>query len=177
MRTGEPADSFGVEMRSPETQAVRLVLREVADDDLPIFFEQQLDAGAQRMAAFSPRDPNDRDAFMTHWGKIRDDASSTIRTIVADGRVAGNILCFTHGGKREVGYWLGREHWGRGVATRALAVFLSLIAERPLYAGVASDNAASMRVLEKCGFVPYVDGRAFSRPRGEEIGERVLILR
>src|SRR6266850_2084211 len=43
-------------------------------------------------------------------------------------------------GRREVTYWIGREDWGRGIATRGLQEFLQLEATRPLYAGAASDN-------------------------------------
>ena len=56
-----------------------------------------------------------------------------------------------HAGEREVGYWIGKKYWGRGVATRALAAFLRLEARRPLYANVARHNVASIRVLENCG--------------------------
>jgi RimJ/RimL family protein N-acetyltransferase len=54
--------------------------------------------------------------------------------------------------KREVGYWIDRAFWGRGVATEALSAFLCLEHIRPLYAGVAKHNVASIRVLQKCGF-------------------------
>jgi RimJ/RimL family protein N-acetyltransferase len=55
-------------------------------------------------------------------------------------------------GQRKVGYWIGKEFWGRGIATRALALFLAEVSERPLYASVATSNVGSIRVLEKCGF-------------------------
>ena len=74
------------------------------------------------------------------------------RAVVADGRPAGNVVSFEHEGRREVGYWIGREFWGAGVATAARAAFLDLETARPLYAGVARWNAGSLRVLEKCGF-------------------------
>jgi RimJ/RimL family protein N-acetyltransferase len=126
-------------------------LRDVTEDDLPIFFEHQRDPIANRMAAFPPRE---RDAFMTHWGAILRDASVVVRTIELDGDVAGNVVLFRFEGRREVGYWIGRAFWGRGVATRALSAFLHEVAERPIYAGVAETNVASIRVLEKCGFTP-----------------------
>lgn len=57
----------------------------------------------------------------------------------------------------EVGYWLGEAHWGRGIATRAVTAFCRwAFAERDLvrlYAGVFETNTASVRVLEKAGFV------------------------
>jgi RimJ/RimL family protein N-acetyltransferase len=126
------------------------VLREVVEADLPIFYEHQRDPEAAAMAAFPPRD---RDAFMAHWAKTLADASALTRTVVSDGEVAGNIGCWEDDGRMLVGYWIGREFWGRGLATQALAELVGLVAARPLHAYVAKSNVASIRVLEKCGFV------------------------
>jgi RimJ/RimL family protein N-acetyltransferase len=71
---------------------------------------------------------------------------------VVDGCVAGNVGCWTQDGQRLVGYWIGKEHWGKGVATQMLSMFLRLVADRPLHAHVAIHNLGSIRVLEKCGF-------------------------
>lgn len=102
------------------------------------------------MAGFPPRD---RDAFITHWKtKILDDGTVIAKTVMADEHVAGNVVSFEHDGRREVGYWIGKEFWGRGIATRALTIFLGLDSTRPLYAGVARHNVASIRVLDRCGF-------------------------
>jgi RimJ/RimL family protein N-acetyltransferase len=113
---------------------------------------------------------------MAHWAKILADDTIIKRTIIYEGQVAGNIVCFGWQGKREVGYWLGREHWGKGIATAALGEFLGVVTERPLYAAAAKDNAASIRVLEKCGFVITGHDRGFSNARGEEIEEVMLEL-
>ena len=102
------------------------------------------------MAHFPARD---RDAFMTHWAKIPADASNWARTVEVEGAVAGNVVSWVHDGERYVGYWIGREHWGKGVATAALASCLTLLEERPLFAHVVEHNVGSIRVLEKCGFV------------------------
>ena len=126
-----------------------ILLRDVIESDLPIFFEQQLDPVATQMAAFPARD---REAFMAHWTKILADETNILKTILFDGQVAGNIVSWLHSGEREVGYWLGREYWGKGIATRALSTFLDHVKTRPLYAHVAKHNRASIRVLEKCGF-------------------------
>lgn len=126
-----------------------ITLRDVTQGDLAPFFEHQRDPDANRMAAFPARE---RDAFMAHWTRILADETIAKKTILVDGRVAGNIVCFGPSNEREVGYWLGKEYWGKGVATRALAQFLSHVQERPLYAHVARHNMASIRVLEKCGF-------------------------
>jgi len=148
-------------------------LRDTIETDLPIFFEQQLDPDAIQMAAFPSRN---RDEFMMHWNKIRADDSVLIRTILFNGDVAGNIVCFEQLGEREVGYWLGKEYWGKGIASQALAQLLDFIKTRPLYAHVAKHNVASRRVLEKCGFKVAAEDKFFSKIFGEDIQEYILIL-
>ena len=127
--------------------AVRL--RTVEDRDLDVFFDHQADPQAVEMAAFSARD---EDQFAAHWARVRADDTKVVRTIMADGLVAGNIGSWQENGRQLLGYWVGREHWGRGVATRALALFVGEVSIRPLYAHVAMHNAGSIRVLDKCGF-------------------------
>ena len=154
-----------------------LVLREVEDRDLDVLFEHWTDREAIRMAAFTPADPDDRGAFDARWARLRRDRATTNRVIEAEGRVVGQIASFELGGQREVTYWIGREDWGRGIATRALQQFLTTIeVARPLYGRAASDNAASIRVLEKCGFKRVGSGRGFAHGRGEETEEVVLRL-
>jgi RimJ/RimL family protein N-acetyltransferase len=126
-----------------------VLLRDVETDDLPIFFEHQRDPVAVAMVVFRSRDKAE---FDEHWAKILADDACLKKTIVADGQVAGNIGSFGRDGKREVGYWIDRPLWGRGIASAALSAFLCLEQTRPLYAGVAPHNIASIRVLQKCGF-------------------------
>lgn len=135
---------------TPITNVVHL--RDVIESDLPIFFEQQIDPDATRMAAFPSRD---REAFMAHWAKIRRDETNLLKTILFDRQVAGNIVSWQQDDEREVGYWLGKEYWGKGIATQALVEFLNHVTQRPLYAHVAKHNLGSIRVLEKCGFTRY----------------------
>ncbi len=154
---------------------MHIALREVHDSDLPVFFRQMNDPEALRMAAFTPRDPADRDAFTVHWTKVRA-SSAVVRTILGDGDVLGSAAVYGEPGEREVTYWVDRAYWGRGVATAALRALLAEVADRPLYARAAADNAASRRVLEKCGFVTSAHARGFASARGEEIDEVVLHL-
>jgi RimJ/RimL family protein N-acetyltransferase len=153
---------------------LEVVLRDVEPADLPIFFEQERDVVACRMAAFTAEDPADRAAFDAHWNRILANPAVAKQTIVAGGRVAGYVASFEREGQPEVCYWLGREHWGRGVATRALAALLERVPVRPMYARAAKDNVASIRVLAKCGFVPFEEGHYFSHSRGAEVEELVL---
>ena len=148
-------------------------LRKVQDSDLPIFFEHQRDSVANQMAAFPARD---KDAFMAHWAKIMKDESVILKTILFEGQVAGNVLSFEISGEREVGYWLGREFWGKGIATRALSEFLTQVQVRPLYAHVAKHNIASRRVLEKCGFAISSEDKGGANQSGEKVEEFILKL-
>ena len=101
------------------------------------------------MAAFPSRD---WDAFVAHQKKIDADPEVLQRTVVADGVVAGSIGSWQADADRDIGYWIGRDFWGRGVGTAALRAFLEIETRRPLTAIVAVHNIGSRRVLEKCGF-------------------------
>jgi RimJ/RimL family protein N-acetyltransferase len=158
------------------TKPGELTLRDVVDADLPIFFAHNLDPDANHMAAFTRKDPEDRAAFDAHWKKIRSDPSIVLRTIVFEGRVVGSVASFVMFGDREVTYGIARDDWGKGLATRALTQFLALLSERPLHARAAKDNVASLRVLEKCGFVVTGHDKGFANARGCEVEEVVLRL-
>jgi RimJ/RimL family protein N-acetyltransferase len=154
------------------------LLRDVVEDDLPVFFEQQLDPDANYMAAFTAKDPTDREAFTAHWSRIMADATVIIKTVVCNGQVVGSVLSYEEAGKPEVSYWIGKEYWGNGIATRALSEFLVHgNRARPIYARVAKDNLGSIRVLQKCGFTIIGEAKGFANARGEEIGELILELR
>jgi len=154
-------------------------LRPVEDRDLPIFFEHQLDADAIYMAAFTHKDPADRNAFDAHWTRIRTDPRVTIRTILVGGRVVGHVATFVDEefGKQEVTYWIGKEFWGHGIATKALSRFLTEFTKRPIYGRAARDNIGSIRVMEKCGFRLTDLDKGFANARGKEIEEVILELR
>jgi RimJ/RimL family protein N-acetyltransferase len=140
-----------------------ITLRPVIDTDLPVFYQHQKDPQAAEMAAFPMRE---LEQFMAHWAKIRADEKVIIRTILYNHEVAGNIHSFDMEAKREVGFWLGREFWGKGIASEALAAFIHLEPVRPLYGYAARHNIGSQRVLEKCGFESI----------GKEGVYRVLVL-
>lgn len=152
-------------------------LREIrAAADLPVLFELQLDPEANRIAVVTPRD---RAGFDAHWAGILGDGGRGgifARAVLFDEALAGQISCFPMDGVDCVGYWIGREYWGRGVATRALRLLLEEVLVRPLHARAARSNVASIRVLERCGFV--VTGYQVT-PGNERFGacvEAVLVL-
>ncbi len=154
-----------------------VVLRDVMDSDLPIFFEQQRDPDGFWMAGLGATDPNDREAYMEMWATIRNSSHTIMRAILFNGQVAGDIVRFEgEPGRLEVGYWLGKEFWGRGIATRALTTFLAEMTSRPVYARVVKDNIGSLRVLQKCGFVITGEEKRFASARGMDV-ELYLLTR
>ena len=151
----------------------KVSLRDVVASDLSHFFEHQLDPEAVRMAAFTPRQ---REAFDAHWAKILENPEVDKRTILLGQDVAGSIGSFDRDGLREVGYWIGRAYWGRGVATQALELFLREVRHRPLFARVARHNLASLRVLLKCGFEHWKEEEGSADAEGNPVWEFVLML-
>jgi RimJ/RimL family protein N-acetyltransferase len=158
------------------TEQNSVALRAVDAGDVSVFFEQQRDPGAHFMVPFLGRDPEDENAFRAHWSRIMANENMRIATVMYGDDVAGNVMRFERDGVREVGYWLGRAYWGRGIATQALAAFLRDERIRPLQARVVADNHASRRVLEKCSFVLRRFERGYAPGRGTEADEAILEL-
>jgi RimJ/RimL family protein N-acetyltransferase len=148
-------------------------LRNVGRDDLPRMYEMQLDPESNRLAVTTPRSA---EAFDAHWAEALRDPGVTAKAILLGEALVGYVCCFRRDGRANVGYWVGREHWGKGIASRALRLLLLEVASRPLYARVATGNGASLRVLRKCGFVVE---RVQVSPAGDrypECEEAVLVL-
>lgn len=153
-----------------------ITIRRVEIEDLDVFFSNEKDPGAIRMAAFTPKDPTDRSAFDAHWQRILADESVTVCAIVVYGEVAGNVGSYESDVGREVTYWIGRPFWGSGIATEALRQFLEIDVHRPIHARVATDNQRSIRVLENNGFITTSTDEGFAHGRSEVVAEYVMAL-
>jgi hypothetical protein len=149
-------------------------LRPVQPGDLPRLYEMQLDPEANRLAGTIPRG---REAFDAHWAKALADSGNTTRAVLLDGQVVGYIACFPMDGQDHVGYWIDRVYWGRRIASRALRLLLQEVTKRPLVATVATGNGASLRILQKCGFVIEEVRRSPASERHPACEEAVLVLR
>jgi RimJ/RimL family protein N-acetyltransferase len=125
-------------------------LREIRESDIPILFAHQADPEGSAMAAFPSRD---EPAFREHIAKIVADPALVARAIVAGDEVVGQIGSWSADGEREVGYWIGREHWGKGYATEALRALLAIDRVRPMWAHIVEHNVGSQTVVQRCGFV------------------------
>lgn len=129
--------------------AAEVGLRLVEDSDLDALFDQMRDPESVWMAAFTSRDPNDREAFDAHMARVRAAPDVTMRAVTRDGHLVGSIGSFVIGSDTEITYWIARSVWGQGVASSAVALFLNMVPTRPLFARAASDNIGSLRVLSK----------------------------
>ncbi len=153
-----------------------VALRPIEDADLDRLFALMRDPVSVRMAAFTAADPDDRAAFDAHMARIRSRPDVTNRAVTLDGELVGSIASFVLDGDTEITYWIDRRVWGQSVATRAVALLLAEVPVRPLHARAVSDNAGSLRVLQKAGFTVVGKDTGYAAGRGAEVEETILRL-
>ena len=164
-------------MNPPETSRPAINLRPITSADLPALYEIQTDPESNEMAGTKPRS---REAFFAVWESHFANPAINPRVIEITGRagpeIAGSISSFPADGLDSVGYWIARQHWGKGIASRALAAFLLDEPRRPLHATAARSNLPSQHILTTCGFrlVGYRMGEETERFTGREIADFVL---
>jgi RimJ/RimL family protein N-acetyltransferase len=151
-------------------------LRRTEVSDLDYLFQFQLDKEGGYLAAFMPKDPADKTAYLTKHTKFLGDPTINNQTIMAGDIIVGSIAKFVMEGHAEITYWIDRNFWGQGIATKALKDFLALETTRPLFGRVAFDNFGSQKVLEKCGFVKIGADKGFANARQTEIEEFIYKL-
>ena len=156
--------------------AGNITLTKTEIDDLNILFQFQLDDEANRLAAFTSKDPSDKNAYIEKYTKHIVDPTINMKTIKVNDEIAGSIAKFVMHGDAGITYWIDRKFWGRGIATTALHEFLKIEPARPIYAGVAFDNYGSQKVLEKCGFIKTGEDKGFASARQTEIEEYIYKL-
>lgn len=151
-------------------------LRPAEIGDLEIFFEFQLDEEGSYLAAFTPKDGKDKVAYVSRHTNYLNDPTINNQTILVDNEIAGSIAKFMMQGDAEITYWIDKKFWGKGIARKALELFLELETTRPLFGRVAFDNIGSQKVLEKCGFEKIGSDKGFANARQEEIEEYIYRL-
>ena len=157
-------------------QTNQLKLRQTEKADLSFFFQFQLDKEANYLAAFTPEDQTNKEAYVKKFTGFLHDPTINMQTILVDEIIAGSIAKFVLEREAEITYWLDRNFWGRGVATAALKNFLLLEETRPIFGRVAFDNLGSQKVLEKGGFVKIGTDKGFANARQAEIVEFIYKL-
>jgi len=153
-----------------------ITLTKTEKEDLHAFFQFQLDKEAIHLAAFTPKDPNDKAAYLKKYSKHIADPTINSQTIKVNGVIAGSIAKFVMENEAEITYWIDKQFWGQDIATTALHELLRMEQTRPIYGHVAFDNYGSQKVLEKCGFVKIGTDKGFANARQAEIEEYIYKL-
>lgn len=154
-------------------------LREVQDEDLPIFFGYLQDPHAQSLAASTFEDYSDPQAFSSFWAKLRRNDGAFVRTItLGEGpdNVAGHISIAPDDEGLQVRYWVDRSLWRRGVATAALRAALDAVADRPIFAHISRSNEPGAAVLLRNGFNLTGEESGFDNNKGRMIDDLIYRL-
>lgn len=151
-------------------------IRKSIEPDLDVFFLNQTDEKANYMAAFTSKNPHDKEAFLTKWRKLLKDDTINMQTILIGNKAIGCVVKFIMKGDAEITYAINKEYWGKGITTLAVKKFLETEQTRPIYGRVAFDNFGSQRILEKVGFERIRKETGFANARGMEIEEFIYKL-
>ncbi|MEN8187868.1 MAG: GNAT family N-acetyltransferase [Bacteroidota bacterium] len=152
-------------------------LRLTNPNDLETLFLFQLDEEANRLAAFTSKKPSDKNTYIEKWTRLLSDEKVNIRTILFKKEIVGSIAKFEMNGNAEITYWIGKEFWGKGIASSALKKFLEIERTRPIFGRIAFDNLGSKKVLENCQFSKIGIEKGFANAREKEIEEFIYKLK
>lgn len=159
------------------TSQLNLSLRPTTVNDLDTLFQFQLDKEGGYLAAFMPKDYDNKTAFIEKYTKLINDPTVNNQTILIDDEIVGSIAKFIMFNEAEITYWIDRNYWGKGIASIALKTFLEYEKTRPIYGRVAFDNIGSQKVLEKCGFNKIGTDKGYASARQTEIEEFIYVIR
>ena len=167
----------------------RLILRPLRESDAAAIFALFNDWDVVRWLSSPPwpyaRD--DAEAFVRSVLNPADDTAEIAFAITLHDGLIGTIGLRQRPASRlqggaglNVGYWLGKQHWGHGYMTEALRALVNhvfaLSGADAIYSGAFADNRASLRVQEKAGFVHAGETALFSRPTGRELAHVNTVL-
>ena len=158
------------------TDKLHVELRKTITEDLETLFKFQLDSQSNYLAAFTCKDPFDKQSYLEKYSKLLQEPSVRNYSILVNSKVVGSIAKFEIGGKAELTYWIDRAFWGLGICHQALTELLRLELMRPIYGRTAFDNVPSQRLLEKAGFVKVGTDSGYANARKKIIEEFIYKL-
>ncbi|MDY5084904.1 MAG: GNAT family N-acetyltransferase [Prevotella sp.] len=141
----------------------RITLRHWLDTDAKALYKYASDPEVGPRAGWQPHKSEEesleiiRTVFNnpTTWAIVWNETGETIGAIGYGPSCDCSLPAWE--GEPTVGYWVGKPYWGKGICTEALRLMIAHIREttviRSLISGHFTDNHASGRVMEKCGFV------------------------
>jgi RimJ/RimL family protein N-acetyltransferase len=162
----------------------RLVLRPMRETDVVRIAEIIDDPDIARMTSRIPHpySLSAAEAFYARQREALDERlDNTLQIETRSGEMIGAVGADRRDGPfPEIGYWIAKQHWGRGYATEAAMAMRDWACRtfgcRALMAGHFADNEASGRVLVKCGFLYTGEvQQRFSLARGEMAATRMMV--
>ncbi|MFT4662094.1 MAG: ribosomal-protein-alanine N-acetyltransferase [Patiriisocius sp.] len=155
---------------------MQISLRKSEASDLEIFHQNQATEEANFMAAFTSKNPQDKEAYLKKWAGLMTVDSVHLQSLLLNEAVVGSVVKFEMEGDSDITYTLDKGHWGKGVTTEAVKLFLDIEKTRPMFGRVAYDNYGSQKILEKSDFKKIGSNTAFANTRGMEIAEFIYRL-
>jgi RimJ/RimL family protein N-acetyltransferase len=165
--------------RAPQIRTERLLLREVSQSDAPAIVRtlSVWDVARNLSKIPFPYGNEDVQPFLAYLNEATARKESLTWAIDLDGYIGcvaiDSIHSTEHGMAGEVGYYLAKPYWGRGIATEAARTVIDYafteLDAAYLTSGHAADNTASARVLAKLAFVETERGEHFYLPRGQKV--------
>ena len=157
----------------------RLLLRPLRMSDAHALFVLFTDWEVIRWLSLPPWPYRLDDAHEFIHGQLHQDLTKTTFALTLADTLIGSIDARMHpaghsqsGPGPNLGYWLGRRYWGRGYMTEAARSFAAYLFRSgggdTIYSGAFADNAASLRVQAKLGFVRDGETMLYARPRNEK---------
>ncbi len=127
--------------------------------------------------------PQDR-TKLVDWtalaSELNGEGEVAVAAVMIDGRAAGIVAINWLRGARNLGYWLGRPHWGRGLMSEAVETMLSWFfahhTDLFVLSGAIEGNASSLRILDKLGFIEVAESTMMSQALGRRVGHIDVML-
>ena len=165
-------------MGKMELKSERLHLKKPGPSDSDALIRQLGDLEVARWLSRVPHPYTQSDVDAWQTGGLQGELDFCI---YLDGSLIGGVgLTQKDEGDYELGYWLGREHWGNGYATEAAKCLLDYARDElgvtRFTSGYMVGNDQSGKVLRKLGFRPDGEAELFSLARGETVNSMRLRL-
>jgi ribosomal-protein-alanine N-acetyltransferase len=130
-----------------------LELRYFSINDAARISELLNDDKMAEWASNIPYPYSDKDAL--DWLDSCLEQNCSPHAILLENDIVGCISYWPTDNKIEIGYWVGRQYWGKGICTRAIKLLMGqdqFPKGKVIVAEVAAENTASKKVLLNCGF-------------------------
>lgn len=158
---------YSVSRQTEPIVTERLLIRPLAPGDVDALHANSLDEDVRRFVPDEVFDTPEKARRTLDWlmaAEQTDEGPYVWAVLLPSGENIGYVQVCPIPEGWEAGYHIAKPHTGKGYATEALRAFMPMMMKRlrakELYGVALEQNAASHRVLEKCGFALAYRGEA-----------------